>query len=236
MRRLLVALFLLGAGNAVALVVGEGESATPAKDSSAREVPWWGSGWAVKGGYFFKDTMFYSRARGGPHIDFSKVFALPARFGLWTGAGVFRATGTEAVRTAKPYTDSMVDLSFDESTAYGDIGLATPWFPIPICLAVYWHRSELSARGRSGELDKAAYTADKSGVGLGLTVHIILEWFPGKERRPPRGLGIVLGYAGLMELSGGDAKLKEKDGTREPAVKWRPFKGESLRAGLEYEF
>ena len=236
MMRVVIAVLLLAAGNAGALVVGGPESATPAKDSSGREVPWWGSGWTAMGGYFFKDTMFYSHARGGAHFGVSKEYAHPARFGLWTGAGVFRATGTERVGTAKPYQDSTVDLSFDESTAYGDIGLATPWFPVPICLAVYWHQSELSARGRSGELDKAVYAADKSGVGLGLTVHIILEWFPGKEKRPPRGLGMVIGYTGMMELSGGDVKLKEKDGTREPKVLWRPFKGESLRAGLEYEF
>jgi len=200
-----------------------------------RYLPGVGNGWMVNIGYFFKDTMFNSRGRGGLHINAGRVLPLPllGRFGLWVGAGAFHASGT---LTTVATDQQRYRTTFDADTLYADVGVITPWVPFPVCVVVYWHSTALRNVGLTGPLAGATLTGDHSGLGLGFDVHLLFEHFWGKARKPPRGLGLVVGYVGLLEPAGRNLVTRDQAGNSATVKKWKPLRGESLRVGLEYEF
>lgn len=195
--------------------------------------PDFGTGVVVQAGYFFKDTMFYSGGRGGLVVGAGKSFLLPKRFGVWLGAGILRADGTMRTTTAD---DHSADTTFRTEAVLGELGLLTPFTPFPIGLMFYRHDTRLSDRVLSGPNSGKTLSGSLAGYGWGVMVHLMLEIFRGKEGRGPHGLGIVISYGGLADLTKVDITTGEAGGGREVHRKWRPVAGESLRAGLEYEF
>ena len=192
-----------------------------------------GSGWMVAGGYFYKDRIFGNHAIGGPHLNFGHVFQLPYRFGIWAGGGVLKASGAF---NAKADDGSGFRMDFESDVYYADLGVQMPWVPLPLCVAFYHHSTRLSARGTSGSTAGLTLTGADESSGIGFTIHVILEYFFSSRERPPRGLGLVGGYIGMMEGRGRDIPVGDGAGHARIFKGWKPFKGESLRLGLEYEF
>ena len=224
------------AGTAGAITGGEKPgSATVAEDPAGREDERLraGSGWTINAGYFFKDSLFYGNGRGGLHVNAGRVIPLPHRFGLWAGAGAFRARGT--VDTSSD-DGSRFRTTFDSGVFYADLGVLTPWTPFPFCVAVYRHSTSIRNRGVGGPLSGAVLDGSAGSWGVGLDVHLLYEHFFSKSGKPPRGLGLVLGYVGFIAPPGRDVVTRDDAGNVVIVRKWKPLAGESLRAGLEYEF
>lgn len=205
----------------------EAEGATGYAGSGA-----FGTGWMVTGGYFFKDTMFYSAGRGGPVVTAGRAFQVVRWLGIWVGGGVLAAHGTMDTTGG----GSWFRTTFDEEAAWVDVGVVIPWLPIPVSLAVYRHSTDLTDRGVSGPGSGSVFTGRAKGTGLGATVRVLFEYFFSKRRAPHRGLGIAGGYAGFMDLSPRAARTRDEMGNGLDHVNWKPFKGEGLQLGLEYEF
>ncbi|MEK7476612.1 MAG: hypothetical protein AAB152_13400 [Candidatus Coatesbacteria bacterium] len=212
---------------ALSATTPESEGGTAWKDSGL-----YGTGWTVTAGYFFKDTMFYSQGRGGPAVSVGKAFRVLRWLGIRAGGGVLRAKGTMNTSGA----GSGFRTTFDSTVMYADLGIVTPWLPFPVSLAFYRHATDLTDAAGSGALYGRTFRGSATGTGLGADVRIEFEFFSSKRRAPHRGPGIVLGYSGFMDFS------PKKLGTRDAAgvvlehPKWKPFAGEGLHAGLEYEF
>lgn len=190
-----------------------------------------GTGWMVTGGYFFKDTMFYSAGRGGPIVTAGRAFQVVRWLGIWAGGGVLAARGTMDATGG----GSGFRTTFDGQAGWVELGVLTPWLPFPVSLAVYRHTTDLSDRGVSGPAAGGVFTGRMRGTGLGASVRVLFEFFFSKSRSH-RGLGIVGGYAGFMDLSPRTARTRDANGNGIDHVNWKPFKGESLQLGLEYEF
>jgi hypothetical protein len=212
---------------ALSATTPEAAGGTEWKDSGI-----YGTGWAVTAGYFFKDTMFYSGGRGGPSVSVGKAFRVLRWLGVRVGGGVLRAKGTLDTTGA----GSGFRTTFDETAVYADLGIVTPWLPFPVSLAFYRHATDLTDRAASGALSGRTFTGAATGTGLGLDVRIEFEFFDSKRRAPHRGLGVVLGYAGFMDLSPKTLRTRDAAGVTLEHAKWKPFAGEGLHAGLEYEF
>ena len=203
------------------------ESATLAGESA------FGTGWMVNAGYFFKDTLFYSGGRGGPHVNAGKLVPLPHGLALWAGAGLMTAKGS--------YTSTLSDgnrweTAFDLSIAYADLGIATPWTPFPVALVVYSQSATVKDELRSGAAPGRTLRTIDKGVGVGLDVHLLFEWFLSAKRGRHRGPALVLGYEGFIDLSGHALATTDAAGGRVEHKAWKPLKGESLRGGIEWEF
>lgn len=192
-----------------------------------------GTGAMVTAGYFFQDTMFYSRGRGGWHVTAGRVWPIPWGLGIWSGAGAYRSAGT-----METYGDdaSRYETRFAADVAYVDVGIVTRYLPIPVCLALYSHSTEIRNRGLAGPAAGRFFRGGDSGLGWGLNVHILIEYFVSGRRKPPRGLGVVVGYVGFMDWSARDIPTRDAAGGTVTLREWKPLKGESLRLGLEYEF
>jgi len=201
--------------------------------STSWNEPDFGTGIVVEAGYFFKDTMFYSRGRGGWCLDAAKTFLLPYHFGLWVGAGVLTAEGTMRMTSSAGFD---ADTTFRTQAFSGEVGILTPWTPFPVAVMVYRHDTRISDRCIGGPYDRKTLSGSKSGFGWGIIVRILLELFGGGERKGPHGLGVVIGYAGLADLSKVDITTEGDGGAKAIHRKWKPVAGESIRAGLEYEF
>lgn len=223
---LLAALFLGWAGPAGAI---KGGSATPSEDSLG-----YGTGLMVNAGYFFKDTMFYSRGRGGVHIDIGKAFPLQGKFGIWLGAGGIRASGT---MRSTGQDSSRYDTHFEAQIVHADIGVLTPLTPFPVGIMLYRHRTGMEDRALDGPLAGREFSGVSTGLGWGFTVHLLFEWFPwdsGPEGR--HGPGFVFGYMGLIDMEKTGIPVEDDSGARLVHAGWKPAAGESLRAGIEWEF
>ena len=208
---------------------GSGMSATAETDSLA-----FGTGVMVNAGYFFKDTMFSGRGRGGFHADCGKAFPLGGKFGFWAGAGALRASGTFK---AKDSDGNEYDTHFNLSAVHADLGLLTPWTPFPVGIMVYKHWTDVSDTARSGPYTGDRFSGSESGFGWGIAVHILFEWFPWESRsRAGRGPGLVLGYMGLIDMSKIGLETANSGSVVLVHKGWKPVAGESLRAGLEWEF
>ena len=125
---------------------------------------------------------------------------------------------------------------FDSHVYYADLGVQLPWVPLPLCVAFYHHSTDLNASGTSGSSSGLSLAGSGESSGIGFTVHVILEYFFSRKERPPRGLGLVGGYIGMMEGRGRDILVTDGAGHARIFRGWKPFRGESLRLGLEYEF
>lgn len=211
-----------------------------------------GTGIMVNAGYFFKDTMFYSRARGGPHVNAGRIWALPHGFGVWTGVGAYRVSGTQETLAGDRF-----ETTYESGVVYADIGIVTPYFPIPISAVFYRHSTDVRNLGLTGVRTGSVLTGSSSGLGVGLNIQIMFEWFfwgdngsagddarAGEDTRAKRrgrtrgrGLGLVVGYIGFMDARGRDLVTRNAAGDTVTLRRWwKPLKGESLRLGLEYEF
>jgi hypothetical protein len=206
------------------------DALTATETGEARRSPY-GAGVIVTGGYFFKDTLFYSGGRGGPHLAGGRALALTRWLGLWIGAGALAASGTQNVQA----DGGEVRSRFEERLAYVEAGVITPWFPLPVALALYGHETTFAETGLGGAAAGRALSGVERGVGVGVVVHLVVEHFFSDRRDGPRGVGLVAGYTGLMELSPVQVRTRDAAGF-EAGRTWKPFKGESLRLGLEYEF
>lgn len=210
-----------------ALESGQPESATVhARPSS------FGTGVVVTTGWFFKDTMFYSKGRGGLTVGAGKAFPVLRWLAVWTGAGMLRARGT--LKTTAGGDE--FETTFDGDAVWGELGFVTPWLPFPVALTVYRQRTELDETGRTGAMAGRRLTGSADGWGAGASVHLLFEFFLTKKPDPPRGLGIAVEYVGLMDFSGRTIRTGDATGFTADHKGWKPFKGEALRIGLEYEF
>ena len=190
-----------------------------------------GTGWTVTAGYFFKDTMFYSGARGGPVVAAGRTIPVFSWLGVWAGAGAFLARGTYGAEAA----GSRFRTAFDETAFHFELGLVTPWLPFPVSLALYRHSTSLDDSAVSGALAGSAFSGRSAGWGAGANVRIMFEYFLSGRHGRHRGLALVGGYAGFMDLSPVNVRTRGPAGELEHRD-WKPFKGESLQVGLEYEF
>jgi len=206
-----------------------GSSATETEDSLG-----YGTGLMVNAGYFFKDTMFYSKGRGGLHVDLGKAFPLAGKFGMWIGAGAVRASGT--MRSVDQ--DSFrYDTHFDSQIVHADIGVLTPWTPFPVGVMIYRHRTDMSDLALDGPMEGSKFSGRSTGLGWGFTVHLLFEWFPWHSSPVSRrGPGLVLGYMGLVDMRKTDIIVEDDSGRKLTHRGWKPVAGESLRAGIEWEF
>ena len=220
----LMAVFL--AGQSAAFTAG---SATQSEDSLA-----YGTGIMVNAGYFFKDTMFYSKGRGGLHVDGGKAFPLGGKFGLWVGAGAMQAKGT---MRAYDHDSFRYDTRFEAKIVHADIGILTPWTPFPLGIMIYQHRTDLDDSALDGPLAGGRFSGSSSGIGWGFTVHLLFEWFPwGADSVSRRGPGLVFGYMGLIDMKKINIPVRDGLGRELVHQGWSPAAGESLRAGIEWEF
>jgi len=192
----------------------------------------YGTGWIVTGGYFFKDTMFYSRGRGGPLVSVGRAFKVFRWIGVWTGGGVLGARGTMDTAGA----GSIFRTTFDETVVYTELGIITPWLPFPVSLSLYRHSTDLTDAGVAGAAAGRSFTGRKAGIGLGVDVRVQFEFFFTKRRAGHRGLGLVAGYCGFMDMTGRALTTTDTNGATLTHPKWKPFAGEGLQLGLEYEF
>ena len=216
------------AGAAKAMVTSPG-SATPWEDSLGV-----GEGWMLTAGWFFKDTMFYSNARGGVHVAMGRVLRVSRNAGVWIGSGGFSSSGS--FRSADSSFDEY-DTSFRGWLVHTDVGLVTPWFPFPVSLVFYSHSTRIEDRALSGPFSGCLFKGSDSGAGLGMSVQIVLEFFLNSSPRPPRGPALVVAYMGFWDLTAKDIEtVKEGGGAYLVHKDWKPIRGESLRAGVEYEF
>jgi len=227
-----VARAIVPAGKPVSATTSSG-SASEAGAVGKRDFPGAGTGWMVNAGYFFKDTMFYSNGRGGGHVNVGRLIPLPKRFGLWVGVGGFQARGTQETTGGD---GNRYRTTFDSEILYTDLGLVTPLTPFPVCLVVYWHSTGFRNEGITGPLTGTTLTGDHSAIRVGFNVHLLFEYFLSGARKPPRGLGLVVGWVGFLEPSGQDLVTRDGAGNAVTLRKWKPLRGESLRVGLEYEF
>ena len=230
------ALLLSGAAHAVTPAV---LSASPALDSGSSgsatayaRPSAFGSGLVVTAGWFFKDTMFYSKGRGGLTIGAGKAFPVARWLAVWAGAGALRAKGT--MRTVVSGED--FETFFDGDAVWGELGVVTPWLPFPIAAAVYRQRTDLDDLGLTGATAGRRLAGSADGFGAGLSVHLLFEFFLSKREQPPRGLGIAFEYVGLMDFSARTIRTMDPAGFTADHKRWKPFRGEALRLGLEYEF
>ena len=194
----------------------------------------YGTGLQLNAGYYFKDTMFYSKGRGGLHIDGGKAFPLAGKFGVWLGAGTIQATGT--LRSIDQ-ASSRYDTHFDAQIIHADIGVLTPWTPFPVGIMIYRHRTSMDDLALDGPLAGRKYSGTASGIGWGFTVHLLFEWFPWNTSSPSRrGPGIVFGYMGLVDMKKVSIPVRDGLGGELEHTGWKPAGGESLRGGIEWEF
>lgn len=239
MRTLLPAVALwLAAGRAGAVTTSV-LSATPALESGAPESSTvherpssFGTGIVVTTGWFFKDTMFYSKGRGGLTAGAGKAFPVLRWLAVWTGVGAFKSRGT--MRTTA--SGAEFETTFDGDAMWAEAGVVTPWLPFPVALTVYRHRTELDETGRGGMAAGRRYAGSSDGMGVGAAVHLLFEFFLTGRERPPRGLAVAIEYVGLMDFSGRTIETTDPAGFVADHRNWKPFKGEALRIGLEYEF
>lgn len=239
MKVLALALLPLLAGSRAAAVTPAVLSATPALESGAPESATvnvrpssFGTGIVVTTGWFFQDTMFYSGGRGGITAGAGKAFPVLRWLAVWAGAGAFRSHGT--MHTQANGAD--FETTFDGDAVWAELGVVTPWLPFPVALTAYRHRTGLDETGRSGAAAGRRYTGTADGWGAGAAVHLLFEFFLGKSDRPPRGLGVAVEYVGLMDFSARTVATADPAGLTADHRNWKPFKGEALRIGLEYEF
>ena len=194
----------------------------------------YGTGLQLNAGYFFKDTLFYSKGRGGLHVDGGKAFPVAGKFGVWAGAGVLRASGT--LRSTDQEA-SRYDTHFDASIVHADLGVLTPWTPFPLGIMVYRQRTDIEELALDAPLAGRKFTGSSSGFGWGFTVHLLFEWFPWDTGAPVRrGPGIVFGYMGLVDMKKVNIPVKDGSGSGLVHQGWKPAAGEGLRAGIEWEF
>ena len=228
-----LSILALSAGLAFTWAVPAG-AVTRASGTSIEESLAYGTGLMVNAGYFFKDTMFYSHGRGGLHVDVGRAFPLAGKFGLWIGAGAGRASGT--LRSIGP-DSSRYDTQFDAEFVHADIGILTPITPFPVGVMLYRHKTSLNDQALDGPLANREFMGASSGLGWGITIHVLFEWFPWKGGAVSRrGPGLVLGYMGLVDMSKTDITVKDGMGGELLHKGWKPVAGESLRAGIEWEY
>ncbi len=214
-------------------------SASPALESGAPESatgmarpPSFGTGVIVTTGWFFKDTMFYSKGRGGLTVGAGKAFPVTRWLAVWAGAGALRSHGT--LRTVVDGLD--LDTTFDGDAVWLEAGVVIPWLPFPVALTAYRHRTDLEDAGRNGALAGRRLAGSAEGWGAGGVVHLLFEYFIANRRSGPRGLGFAIEYVGFMDLSGRTIRTADAAGYTADHRNWKPVKGEALRVGLEYEF
>ncbi len=193
-----------------------------------------GEGWMVNGGWFFKDRLFNNAGRGGVHVDAGRAWTLAPWLGLWTGAGALEAHGSRQRFLAAD--GSRYDTTWNVRAQYVDAGVVIPWMPFPVALAAYRHASDVSDAAATGPLAGRTLAGSRDGIGLAIDIHIVFEWFVHADRKPPRGLGFTAGYIGFIDVTGHDLAATDAAGGRVTHPNWKPLQGESLRAGIEYEF
>jgi len=101
----------------------------------------------------------------------------------------------------------------------------------------YRHTTDLEERALDGPLGGRIFSGRSTGFGWGFTIHLLFEWFPwdpGSVSR--RGPGFVLGYMGLVDMKKTDIKVRDSGGLEMFHRGWKPAAGESLRAGIEWEY
>lgn len=190
------------------------------------------TGWMIHAGYFFHDTMFYSSGRGGPHAAVARVFPLFKRVGLWVEAGAMFPSGVMDTRAADSET---YRTRFETRVGYLAVGPSQAYWPVPVGLALYFHRTELEDTGKTGPLAGTSLSGRESGLGLGLVVNI-LALLGSPERKEGLRVRATLGYVGFMDSTRPDIATSSVSGQTVIHRKWRAFRGEGLRAGAELDF
>lgn len=192
-----------------------------------------GTGVVVTGGYFFKDTMFENSGSGGGIVGAGRLFPLPHGMGLWVGAGAFEAEGTIELEAADGRRHRA---EFEQEVVFAELGLTTPWTPFPVGLVAYRHDTEMRSEVLGGPMPGRRFSGAAGDAGVGIAIHLLVEYFLSGRSERPRGLGVVFGYVGYLEPVGRRVGLEDGAGDRAVFPKWKPLRGESLRLGFEYEF
>lgn len=190
------------------------------------------TGWLIHAGYFFHDTMFYSSARGGPHAAIARVFPLIKQAGIWTEAGCMFSSGVMDTVAADSET---YRTRFETGAVYVAAGPSLAYWPVPFGLALYFHRTELEDLSKTGPLAGTRLAGSESGVGLGLVVNILVAL---GSPSPGKGLHVraTLGYAGFIDSTRPDVVTASEAGLTATHHKWKAFRGECLRGGVELDF